>query len=125
MSDFFSKLRLKFLYHLAQLFTIEPFLRVNPNAYCPCCGSREGKIHCAVLEKPDGGGSCLANHHRCAVCAYEWLESSVTTIKDHIMGAAPEEDPERRAVGILEADRRTKNVRVSPGTTKVNGQVVS
>lgn len=115
MYDWFQKLRIKFLYHLAKTVEIKPFLFVDPNSYCPACGHSEGEIQAVDLAKPDDGGSLVGVAHACKVCKYQWVEQAVTVIKQKIF--VEEETEEEMTFREMAEDKRTKNVR---GIVKVN-----
>ena len=118
MRGWLEKLRLRLLHSIAKAIEIQPFLRIDVNAYCPNCGHRQGKIQAIALSRPDEQGSKVANQHTCAICSYRWVEASVSIIKHHIL--EQQFDDEQAAVEEMKNDKRTKNIRAQ---VKVNGVV--
>jgi transposase-like protein len=109
VGDWLRKLRLKLLYSVARAIEIKPFLKADPNSYCPCCGHRNGTIN-AMAADGEVEGSKVFLLHSCKVCNYRFAEASVTKIKHNFMAEASE-DSESQAIEIMSKDRRTKNIR--------------
>ena len=120
MRDWIAKARFKLLYLIASAIAIEPFLKINENAYCPCCGHELGKINAVVLTGPDESGSKVGVLHTCATCKFLWIEPSVTIIKNHALASPLDE--EDSTVQEMVNDKRTKNIR---STVKVNGNALA
>ena len=108
MRDWYAKIRVKILYYLAKLLEVRPFLRIDPNQYCPACGHRSGKIIAVPLKSADESGSKVGIGHRCEVCKFEFLEPTVTIIKSHMMGVLSEEE---LALEEMKSDKRTKLIK--------------
>jgi hypothetical protein len=68
---------------------------VDPNAKCPCCGARDGRLRCVHLTDV-----ALACQHTCNVCAARWVEPAVVTLTtanaQHGVARTPVEEKEDR-----------------------------
>lgn len=119
MRDWFLKLRLKLLYSVLHAIEIKPFLKIDPNQYCPACGNTQKKILNAMVKEPGDDGSKIAVVIACPGCNYRWAETSVTKIANHMY----EEDKDEAETNLREmkADKRTRMVRTQ---VKVNGSVL-
>lgn len=116
MHDWLLKLRFRILYRLAKLVEIRPSLQVDPDQYCPACGSYERKeIQAVDLEKPDASGSVVGVALACKVCKYQFLNPTVTVIKEHM--GPPEQTEEQKEFEQMASDKRTKSIRT---VVKVN-----
>lgn len=74
MKTWWLQFKFKALYLLAQLVGIRPFIKVDPNEYCPACGHRKGRV-VAVANATD-----VAVRHLCDVCQWQWDTPTVSVI---------------------------------------------
>ena len=54
--------------------TARDVARVNPNAPCPVCGARAGRITCVT------DAQSILVQHECQVCTAKWHEQPVTKV---------------------------------------------
>jgi hypothetical protein len=62
--------------------------RIYPNAPCPICGARQGKLRCVVLQGPGPQSKELPERtlkvmaqHSCECCGGRWFEQPVVNVK--------------------------------------------
>jgi len=85
----------------------EELARIDPNARCPVCGAREGRLRCVLKAKPGPtaknpviGGQILCQH-TCAVDGARWFDSPI----------AKAVDPSKVLPSVARTDLETKEDR--------------
>lgn len=114
-----ERLYVKLLWKFAKLWEVKPFLKADPNEYCPACGARRGEIR-AVTD-----GTRVTVRHGCKECTYQWDTETVTEIDQRQIipfVEEPEETEEEEAVRQAKTRRFVKIPFSGKGGVKVNGK---
>jgi rubredoxin len=117
-----EQLRFKFLYKLARLVSVKPFIKIDPNKYCPACGHTKGRI-LAVTD-----GTRVNIRHLCEVCQWIYEAQTVTDIpKESIVSDLKQESKEEPTAEELAQprDKFERFVRVTRKDFRINGQPLS
>ncbi len=66
-------------------------VRMDPDAPCPVCAARSGKLLCVL------NGNDVVAMHECAVCLARWFEKPVTKVDATVVWTQPIAFPGRKA----------------------------